>query len=79
MEALETAALKIASAIEAAEMVALRLRQLLRRVPGLRELIESGIEQVSQMARDLGVAHAELCAVLAERARERHDKDPGVR
>ena len=77
LERLERAAGKVAGAQEAAGIVAIRLRQVLRRAPALRELVVHGQGQLTAIADALDEAHELLCAVLDEKQRERHARHFG--
>jgi len=74
---LERAAGMIAGAQEAAGIVAIRLRQVRRRAPALRELVVHGQGQLTAIADALDEAHALLGAVLEEKQRERHEQHFG--
>jgi len=78
LKRLERAAGMIAGAQEAAGIVAIRLRQVRRRAPALRELVRMGQVQLTAMADALDEAHALLGAVLEEKAAERHRKHFGT-
>ncbi len=74
---LERAAGKVAGAQEAAGIMAIRLRQVRRRVPALRELVTQGQVQVTAIADALDEAHELLGAVLEEKQKERHERHFG--
>lgn len=64
LERLETAAGTLYQAIEAAEVLQLRFRQIRRRAPALGALIDAGIEALTAMAVGMSTAYDELTAVL---------------
>jgi hypothetical protein len=73
LERLECAAGQIARAQDLAGIVAIRLRQVQRRAPGLQELLVTGQAQLTALADALDEAHTLVSAVLDKKAAERHD------
>jgi len=78
LERLERAAGMIARAQEEAGIVAIRLRQVQRRAPALRELVVQGQGQLTALADALDEAHELLGAVLEEKRAARHRKHFGT-
>jgi hypothetical protein len=74
LERLETAAGSLYQAIEAAEVLSLRFRQIRRRAPALRDLIGAGIEALTAMTVAMSTAYELLTAVLDEKQAQRHWK-----
>ena len=72
LERLERAAGMLARGQEATGILAIRMRQVERRAPGLRELVRAGQSQLVVIADALDEAHALLGEVLDEKAKERH-------
>jgi hypothetical protein len=71
---LETAAGSLYAAIEDAEILQLRFRQIQRRAPALYELIAAGIEALTGMTVAMSTAYELLTAVLDEKQAQRHWK-----
>jgi hypothetical protein len=80
LERLETAAGTLYQAIEATEVLQLRLRQIRRRAPGLTALIDAGTEALTGMVVAMVEAYELLTAVLDakhEERRQQHFQDVG--
>ena len=73
LERLERAAGMLATAQEAAGILAIRFRQILRRAPALDELVTAGQRQLTAIADALDEAHVLLAEVLEVKASERHE------
>lgn len=74
LERLERASGLVAGAQETLEIIALRLRQVQRRVPALAELATAGQAQSGAALEALDEAHGLLSAVLTEKQAARRAK-----
>jgi hypothetical protein len=71
LERLERATGKVAAALDLLGVVGLRLDRILRREPGLLEIVAPGKAQLAEAATGLDDAHMLLSEVLEAKAEER--------
>jgi hypothetical protein len=71
LEALERASGRIATAQEAAGILAIRLRQVARRAPALSVLVGAGQVQLTALVDALDDAHGLLSGVLGQKHQDR--------
>ena len=74
LEKMEGAAGNLASAMKSVGILAVRLRQIYRRVPELAELVERVDRELAGMVDDLDCAHEQVSSVLADMQGERSAK-----
>jgi len=77
LEALERASGMIATAQEAAGILAIRLRQVARRAPALAVLVGAGQTQLTALVDALDDAHGLLGGVLGQKHQDRSEKHWG--
>ncbi len=72
---METASAVLADALRAIGILAIRLRQIQRRVPHLTDLVNPGQQELARLTDDCDTAHELLGQILAEKQDDRRAKN----
>jgi hypothetical protein len=77
MAALEGASMQLYSALQSAGLLAVRLRQIQRRAPGLLDILRPADEEIARLVDACDRAHQLIAGQLAADQATRSERDPG--